>query len=1425
MANIVIKEILASDTVSDLVDKVNFNFDQLLLNGGGPAGPIGIIGTQGPIGPRGVVWFTSGDLYNTSLTTAPDPPLVFPLWTGTPLKVNNISLPNYPQFKGDPNRYQPYATSTTGVYPDYSFIIGTSGKLPRSGDLYLQEGNDTYQSYSSTDGDVWEFNAVTNSWSFTGVNIKGATGGQGTAGSTEWVRENDNSINLNDYLRPAEVTGNNPIVRVVIGADSILAPDIITEGTQWTNNTLTLYQDVAGNGYQLAFTDSASIQAPTFSTVDYASIGSAGNKLFITGFEDITNTVNDRDINITARAGRVVLNATDPVINVTQSAYLDVINRNFVVQNGSLNISCAPGTAPIPGGNIGVEHTITDNTVALKIRHNQSATYGGWTSGNSIRMYTSAPGGSDMYLQDVSVNRLGVGIFNTNRASGKLSITSSLSALPSLTIGSNWGNTSTTFTALNQGTDTLKDSAFIEGMVVIGNNTTPNTTVYKLGSSVYNSINAASSVNIRGGILGFNSHISTVGASNFLSTSGLTSTGNYFIAPGSYLSSVSSGSLSDVNETLVIGGNSAIGGSLPGQYTTIWGTQKFRTGLAFKPTTSQVALNTQYFLANDAATAGANLTSFGSATIGRVKRYSTDIYVGHSQFVSNNNIILGFTTGTSTNPDPPRIVTNSSGNTITTSTANSIYLATPVFSGSMIFDQSDATHTATLTSRPSNSTYGQYSTYYPNTNAQTKIIHGISIVSNSSNPEQLTSTLNPYDTGSGLEIENFIFSMPLSSGGGTNINRSPVIKTGSGTYFKGSRPFLVSKTHVDGTKKSVILFEISPTNNVSVGKAFQFPDKAVYQGNNSRTSTGLIGTAFANLSYSSTQVTTSGNVGSWKDITASVPFIVPESNRSLHVNDIDFSEYTGDDLFKLDQNVGTVKSGIVINASVVTNTSGISLSLEASYKNYYNEIAGYKHKITTPVIRFNKTAPGIFVNIATTEPLGIKPGYVAYIPDTIGPFNPAKFIKGADVIIEGGDLIYSENTSSVDARPGDVFISPGVAYNSNGYQLGFSGAVFDLTRNYGSTYIGSRATNIGAQGYPANGALGSIVKTGLIYAGYDSGDSRSFEASGFKPKGNATLNVASGNSASAANRDSTEMLTGGKAINIQEGDIVTNNEDAGWIEFDLSQSALLTGSETPTLGGKQSNTVSCYVGNNSTTVAATCATSVTPSLVSDWKFYYKVIGYTVHFRLLMANLNFRTMSQVTGSTNNENLYSDFLQIANPNIFTGGGSIVGRIPKPKSDILDVNWNNNDDLGYFTTSSFNATGTLYLRNRLLGASRLSSFIMTANPGNDTVLLKKPVTMFYDTQFSRFYFRKTGGSAFGEQVLADITAPFMNSLFAGNAAYMAGNLGYANSLSRYLIDTNGQPFIGWSSTATYRWGSYMTYDLVVSGTYELDPTSWFV
>lgn len=52
--SIQIKEIIASDTISGLVEKLNYNFDQILLNGGGPRGPQGTIGAKGNIGDRGI---------------------------------------------------------------------------------------------------------------------------------------------------------------------------------------------------------------------------------------------------------------------------------------------------------------------------------------------------------------------------------------------------------------------------------------------------------------------------------------------------------------------------------------------------------------------------------------------------------------------------------------------------------------------------------------------------------------------------------------------------------------------------------------------------------------------------------------------------------------------------------------------------------------------------------------------------------------------------------------------------------------------------------------------------------------------------------------------------------------------------------------------------------------------------------------------------------------------------------------------------------------------------------------------------------------------------------------------------------------------------------------------------------------------------
>ena len=54
MANIHIKELFGSDNITALTEKVNFNFDQLILAGGGPQGPIGESGASGPVGPGGV---------------------------------------------------------------------------------------------------------------------------------------------------------------------------------------------------------------------------------------------------------------------------------------------------------------------------------------------------------------------------------------------------------------------------------------------------------------------------------------------------------------------------------------------------------------------------------------------------------------------------------------------------------------------------------------------------------------------------------------------------------------------------------------------------------------------------------------------------------------------------------------------------------------------------------------------------------------------------------------------------------------------------------------------------------------------------------------------------------------------------------------------------------------------------------------------------------------------------------------------------------------------------------------------------------------------------------------------------------------------------------------------------------------------------
>lgn len=53
MPQINILNILQGDSQSNIVDKINYNFDQILSAGGGPQGAQGLIGPTGPIGPQG----------------------------------------------------------------------------------------------------------------------------------------------------------------------------------------------------------------------------------------------------------------------------------------------------------------------------------------------------------------------------------------------------------------------------------------------------------------------------------------------------------------------------------------------------------------------------------------------------------------------------------------------------------------------------------------------------------------------------------------------------------------------------------------------------------------------------------------------------------------------------------------------------------------------------------------------------------------------------------------------------------------------------------------------------------------------------------------------------------------------------------------------------------------------------------------------------------------------------------------------------------------------------------------------------------------------------------------------------------------------------------------------------------------------------
>ena len=160
---ITIQEIIASDTISQLVDKTNFNFDQLLLNGGGPNGPQGPQGPTGPAGGRGEKGST-------------------------------------------------WYEDTSVVVPGNTPIAVPPTAAPLSGDYYLQ-----------FNGDVWEYNGTT--WVITTINLEGPTGPAGvTGGFTTYFGQGNVPVNKNTIMVTptgfgfGATTGNEGIQTVLIGA-------------------------------------------------------------------------------------------------------------------------------------------------------------------------------------------------------------------------------------------------------------------------------------------------------------------------------------------------------------------------------------------------------------------------------------------------------------------------------------------------------------------------------------------------------------------------------------------------------------------------------------------------------------------------------------------------------------------------------------------------------------------------------------------------------------------------------------------------------------------------------------------------------------------------------------------------------------------------------------------------------------------------------------------------------------------------------------------------------------------------------------------------------------------------------------------------------------------------------------------------------
>jgi hypothetical protein len=116
MSQLNLQQILSGDDLSVVVDKLNYNFNQILLNGGGPQGLQGIIGAPGLPGAQGNQGVTgpSGE-EGTHIYVSGATPGIYPFGTGGEIlpRIGDVYVETDPTFL---NIYQLSVTGGTGSY-------------------------------------------------------------------------------------------------------------------------------------------------------------------------------------------------------------------------------------------------------------------------------------------------------------------------------------------------------------------------------------------------------------------------------------------------------------------------------------------------------------------------------------------------------------------------------------------------------------------------------------------------------------------------------------------------------------------------------------------------------------------------------------------------------------------------------------------------------------------------------------------------------------------------------------------------------------------------------------------------------------------------------------------------------------------------------------------------------------------------------------------------------------------------------------------------------------------------------------------------------------------------------------------------------------------------------------------------------------